>query len=117
MKASPTDTVLTYKILNNERDIQYHVAKTGPVITVLKVLDSFLFYSGGIYDEPRCAQFGPDDPDHVIVIVGYGREDNTDYWIIKNSWGMEEWGENGFGKIRRGTGVCFLGSWAWVITS
>ena len=46
------------------------------------------------------------------VIVGYGQEDVTKedgelvtvrYWIARNSWG-ENWGENGFVRIKRGPG-------------
>lgn len=34
------------------------------------------------------------------MIVGYGclEETNTDYFLIKNSWGTE-WGDNGFVRI------------------
>ena len=36
------------------------------------------------------------------------RSNRVDYWIIKNSWGTE-WADEGFGKIRRGTGQCGIG--------
>jgi len=42
---------------------------------------------------------------HAVVAVGYGTENNTDYWIIKNSWN-ERWGENGYFRMERGVNMC-----------
>ncbi|XP_038711433.1 zingipain-2-like [Tripterygium wilfordii] len=42
---------------------------------------------------------------HAVTAVGYGTsEDGTKYWLLKNSWG-ENWGENGYMKIQRDSGV------------
>jgi len=41
--------------------------------------------------------------DHGILCVGYGADQGTKYWLVKNSWG-EVWGQKGFGKLLRGKG-------------
>ena len=56
----------------------------------------------------------PNMLDHIISIVGYGTENNTDYWLVRNSWGTF-WGDDGFFKVERGhnyLGIEFQCSWA-----
>ena len=49
---------------------------------------------------------------HAIVIVGYGTdEDDTDYWIVRNSFGTS-WGMDGYMFIERGVNKCNIESWA-----
>ncbi|XP_026783708.3 procathepsin L [Pangasianodon hypophthalmus] len=94
----------------DEQALADALATIGP-ITVAVDADhpSFLFYSSGIYEEPRC---NPNNLSHAVLLVGYGSEGGRDYWIIKNSWGTG-WGEGGYMRmIRNGSNTCGIASYA-----
>jgi len=80
--------------------------QTGPVsIAVDANTLAWQFYSGGIVHRGCGTEL-----DHGVLLVGQGTEGETDYWIIKNSWGAS-WGENGYIRVMRemeksGPGVC-----------
>lgn len=65
------------------------------------------YYKQGILDIPNCGT----TPTHAVLLVGYGTENNVDYWLLKNSWGSN-WGEKGFFRIRRGGNQCGIASWS-----
>lgn len=52
-------------------------------------------YESGVMDSD-CGQ----RLNHAVLVVGYGREDGLDYWLVKNTWG-EDWGIEGYVKILR----------------
>ena len=60
-------------------------------------------YTGGIFNSSACGT----NLDHATLVVGYGSENGTEYWIMKNSWGSG-WGESGYMRleIEAGKGVC-----------
>nr|CAD7420630.1 unnamed protein product [Timema poppensis] len=76
------------------------VATIGPLAIAFDASqDSFDFYDGGIYNEEACTN-DPYNLDHAMLVVGYGTENGQDYWLIKNSWGLD-WGIDGYMTIVR----------------
>ena len=67
----------------------------GPVsVAIAADSDAFVGYERGILPAKDCA--GTHETlDHAVLAVGYGTEDGTDYWIVKNSW-SEYWGDQGY---------------------
>ena len=80
----------------------------GPVSVAIDAAGiAMQLYFGGIIK-----RFCGTSLDHGVLVVGYGSESGTDYWILKNSWGSG-WGEKGFFRImdnkKEGdAGVCGL---------
>lgn len=91
-------------ITTDEVAIAQALFEVGPTSISFTVTKDFKNYQGGIYINPTCPN-GPLDVNHDVVLVGYGNANNTDYWIIKNSWGTT-FGENGFFRIQRGVNMC-----------
>ena len=54
-------------------------------------------YTGGIFEDKT----GEKDIDHEVSVVGWGVENGTKYWLVRNSWGSY-WGESGFFRVVRG---------------
>ncbi|XP_074596137.1 cathepsin L-like peptidase [Brevipalpus obovatus] len=74
------------------------------VVSVGIDAQNFQLYHDGIYDTDCQSPFLID---YGFAMVGYGTENGTDYWIVKNSWG-QEWGEQGYIRMLRGVNLCGL---------
>lgn len=93
-----TDTGFVDIKEGSEKQLKKAVATVGPVSVAIDAShESFQFYSGGVYDEPECDS---ESLDHGVLVVGYGTQNGTDYWLVKNSWGTT-WGDEGYIRMSR----------------
>jgi C1A family cysteine protease len=72
--------------------------------------NQFDHYASGVFNVPGCPTNR--NMNHALVVVGYGNENGTDYWKVKNSWG-ETWGDHGYLKIKRNDNMCGIATWPY----
>lgn len=76
----------------------------GPT-SVAIAANAIMQYSGGIFNNPNCGT----GLNHGVTAVGYGVENGTPFWNVRNSWGPT-WGEKGYIRFikqnKTGTGMC-----------
>ena len=95
----------------DEDALKAAVAQQPVAATVAADKKAFQLYKSGVLtDADGCGY----DEGHEVLVVGYGTDNGTDYWKVKNSWGTS-WGEDGYIRLERntvGTGMCGIASQA-----
>jgi len=82
----------------DEKALLEAVSKQPVTVAIEADQVGFQLYSGGVLTKPCGTKV-----DHGVLIVGYGTDQGLDYWLVKNSWGLD-WGESGYIRIQRGKG-------------
>ncbi|KAF5817528.1 putative actinidain [Helianthus annuus] len=81
--------------MNNESALQIAVVNQPVSVSIDSNSRDFQLYASGIYNGSCGIEL-----DHAVVLGGYGTEDGKEYWIVRNSWGVE-WGEQGYIRMER----------------
>jgi len=94
----------------DEKCLTHTLKHIGPVSVAIDASNpSFQFYKSGVYYEPNCS---PQNLDHGVLAVGFGKENGDKYFLVKNSW-SDQWGDGGYIKMARGKeNHCGIASYA-----
>jgi len=85
--------------------IQTEIMTNGPTYVAFTVYSDFPTYKSGVYQPHSSQALGG----HAVEAIGWGTENGTPYWTIKNSWNGD-WGDKGTFKILRGKNTCGIES-------
>jgi len=85
-------------------EIKKYLNTVGPLAIAVSAHE-FQMYDSGVLS---CTS---NHLDHGVLLVGYGKEADQEYWVVKNSWG-KNWGESGFIRISTKDGEsCGIGEY------
>lgn len=100
-------TIAGYEVSANVNAIKEEIYKWGPVVSGMRLYPDFVDeYDGkSIYmgPPPNAQPVGG----HAVEIVGWGREQDVDFWWVCNSWGPE-WGRSGYFQMKMNLAECEL---------
>ncbi len=86
----PQITIDDYGSISGQQAMQKEIYARGPISCGIDA-SAILEYQSGIAVHKGLLE----TVDHVISVVGWGKENDQQYWIVRNSWG-EYWGEMGY---------------------
>ena len=97
-KVYPGSDVVKYVDVAPSDDAQMMAALTQQPVAIAIEADQreFQLYKSGVF-AGACGT----TLDHGVLAVGYGSENGSDYYLVKNSWGSS-WGSDGYIKLAKG---------------
>jgi cathepsin X len=108
----PNATISEYGIIRGAENMKKEIYLRGPIACGINA-NAVLEYDGSLLDMPK----KPKIVDHIISVVGWISKKNTQYWVIRNSWG-EYWGDMGYMYLKLGENQLGIESeCSWAIPS
>ena len=101
--ASSISGYMAVQSLNDEA-MRQALVEQGPLDVSFFIADDFRSWDWNhVYRSDNC---NLNWPNHEVLIVGYGVDENGEkFWTVKNSWG-QGWGLDGYFRIARGENMC-----------
>ncbi|KAK4473420.1 hypothetical protein MN116_002589 [Schistosoma mekongi] len=94
----------------SEDELQKALYTHGPIAVTIVMTQEFLTYESGVLIPTDCQD---KEAFESVLLVGYGIENETPYWLIKFSLG-EEFGDHGYMKLaRNNSNMCHIASYAY----
>jgi cathepsin L len=90
--------------------IKTYLCSYGPLVIGIRATEAFQSFAsnpGEVFNEDASG-----DVNHVVTLIGW--DDNSQAWLIKNSWGDGGWGQAGYGWVSCFTNKVGYGA-AWVL--
>jgi len=88
----------------SETTLQNNLVGWGP-LSICVDAANWQDYQSGVMSWEECAWVN--ELDHCVQLVGYNTNNNNDYWIVRNSWGLN-WGINGYIWLEMWRDTCGL---------
>ncbi|KAL4355516.1 hypothetical protein GQ457_06G023200 [Hibiscus cannabinus] len=109
-QASQAADISNYEAVpaNSEQDLLKAVSNQPVAVSIEASGLDFRHYKSGVFTG-SCGT----NLHHAVTVVGFGTsEEGIDYWLVKNSWGEDDWGEDGYIRMERNvadsSGLCGL---------
>jgi len=96
----PKVGVKEYGTVLGEEQMMAEIYARGPIVCGVDaspIENWYLPAANGVFTKGA----GQNQIDHAISVTGWGVQNGTKYWNIRNSWG-EYWGNRGYFKLERG---------------